>query len=311
MRVLITGGTGLIGRSLTRELIGGGHEVVVLSRNPAGRKKVAPEVDMVEWDARTPEGWSGELEETDAVVNLAGENIAGSGLIPDRWTEEKKERILNSRLDAGNAVKEAFKAVDHEPEVLVQSSAVGYYGATGDRIVTEGSEPGEGFLAETAVQWEEVTEPLEGMGVRRVVIRTGLVLDTEGGAFPRLLLPFKYFVGGPLGDGQQYYSWIHVRDEVRAIRSLLENEEASGPFNLTAPEPVTNESFAKELGRVTGRPSAFRVPGFLIRILFGEAATLVLDGQRAKPEGLVGQGFEFRYPNLSGALEDLLQDEAG
>ncbi|MBS3765959.1 NAD-dependent epimerase/dehydratase family protein, partial [Candidatus Bipolaricaulota bacterium] len=122
MRVLITGGTGLIGRSLTRELIGGGHEVVVLSRNPAGRKKVAPEVDMVEWDARTPEGWSGELEETDAVVNLAGENIAGSGLIPDRWTEEKKERILNSRLDAGNAVKEAFKAVDHEPEVLVQSS---------------------------------------------------------------------------------------------------------------------------------------------------------------------------------------------
>ncbi|MBS3765817.1 TIGR01777 family oxidoreductase, partial [Candidatus Bipolaricaulota bacterium] len=280
-------------------------------RNPAGRKKVAPEVDMVEWDARTPGGWSGELEEADAVVNLAGENIAGSGLVPDRWTEEKKERILNSRLDAGNAVKKAFKAVDHEPEVLVQSSAVGYYGATGDRIVTEGSEPGEDFLAETAVQWEEVTEPLEGMGVRRVVIRTGLVLDTEGGAFPRLLLPFKYFVGGPLGDGQQYYSWIHIQDEARAIRFLLENEAASGPFNLTAPEPVTNESFAKELGRVTGRPSVFKVPGFLIRALFGEAATLVLDGQRAKPEALIEQGFEFRHPNLSGALKELSRDDRG
>lgn len=311
MRVIITGGTGLIGRELTGELIDSGHEVVILSRNPARKEGVTPEVKMLEWDASTPEGWWGELEEADAVVNLAGENIAGSGLIPDRWTEEKKERILSSRLNTGRAVKEAFEAVDHEPEVLVQASAIGYYGPTGDRIVTEESEPGEGFLAETAIQWEEVTVPVEELGVRRVVIRTGLVLSTEGGAFPRLLLPFKFLVGGPLGSGDQYYSWIHIRDEVRAIRFLLENEGVSGSFNLTAPEPVTNESFADKLGQVTGRPSVLRVPGFLIRALFGEAATLVLDGQRAKPEALVQQGFKFRYPNLSGALEDLLRDEAG
>lgn len=307
MRVIITGGTGLIGRELSKELLDAGHEVIVLSRHPEAREKVSPEIRMVKWDARSSRGWSDQLEEADGLVNLAGENIAGAGLIPDRWTESKKEKILRSRLNAGKAVKEAIENVDEKPEVLVQASAVGYYGPTGDRVVTEGSEPGDGYLARTAREWEEVTASVEAAGIRRAVIRTGLVLSIEGGAFPRLTLPFKFMVGGPLGDGQQYYPWIHIRDEARAIRFLLENEGLSGPFNLTAPEPTRNRDFAVELGEVMGRPSYFRVPAGLIRLLFGEAATLVLDGQRAKPEALMEAGFEFRYPELNSALRALLR----
>ncbi len=309
MRVIITGGTGLIGRELSKELLDAGHGVIVLSRNPDAREKVSPELEMVEWDARSPSGWSDRLEEADGIVNLAGENIAGSGLIPDRWTRSKKDRILGSRLDAGRAVKEAIENVDEGPEVLVQASAVGYYGPRGNKVVTEGSKAGDGYLARTAEEWEKVTAPVEKSGVRRAVIRTGLVLSTEGGAFPRLTLPFKLMVGGPLGDGRQYYPWIHIRDEARAIRFLLENEGVSGPFNLTAPEPKTNREFAEKLSKVMGRPSYFRVPAGLIRLLFGEAATLVLDGQRAEPKALSEAGFEFRYPELNHALEDLFRDD--
>ncbi len=309
MRVIITGGTGLIGRELSKELLDAGHEVIVLSRHPEARKKVSPEIRMLKWDARSSRGWSDQLEGADGLVNLAGENIAGSGLIPDRWTESKKEKILRSRLNAGKAVKEAIESVDEKPEVLVQASAVGYYGPTGDRLVTESSEPGDGYLARTARKWEEVTAPVEATETRRAVIRTGLVLSTDDGAFPRLTLPFKFMIGGPLGDGRQYYPWIHIRDEARAIRFLLENEGLSGPFNLTAPEPERNRDFAAELGEVMGRPSYFRVPGALIRLLFGEAATLVLDGQRAVPEALTEAGFEFRYPELNSALRDLLKND--
>ncbi|MFW6071136.1 MAG: TIGR01777 family oxidoreductase [Candidatus Bipolaricaulota bacterium] len=309
MRVLVTGGTGLIGRELTGELIDNGHEVVILSRSPEGKGNVSPGVEVEGWDARTPDGWLGELEKADAVVNLAGESLAGSGLVPDRWTKGKRERILKSRLDAGGAVRKAVEAVEDRPEVLVQASAIGYYGSPGDRVVKEDSEPGEGFLPDTAVRWEAVTEPVEEMGVRRVLIRTGLVLSTEGGALPRIVLPFRFFLGGPLGSGKQYYSWIHIRDEARAIRFLIEDDGATGPFNLVSPEPVTNENFAEELGRIAGRPSFSRVPGFVLRGLLGEAATLVLDGQRVKPEALLDRGFEFRYPELSRALEDLLGEE--
>ncbi len=304
MRVIITGGTGLIGRELVRNLQSHGHGAVVLSRHPEGRE-VPGNVDMVKWDAESPEGWVDEVEKSDAIVNLAGENIAGSGLLPDRWTERKKRRILNSRLKAGKAVTEAVKAADNRPEVVVQASAVGYYGTSEDKVFTEDSPPGEDFLADVAVEWEGVTAPVEELGIRRLVIRTGIVLSSKGGVLPRLTLPHRFFLGGPLGSGRQWYSWIHIEDEVRAIRFLLESEEVSGAVNLTAPNPRRNAEFAEELGSLLDRPSSFRVPTFLIRAIFGEASTLVVDGQRVRPARLEELGFEFNFAELDRALSDL------
>ncbi|MEF8799376.1 MAG: TIGR01777 family oxidoreductase [Candidatus Bipolaricaulota bacterium] len=307
MQVIITGGTGLIGKELVKELTANGHRAVVLSRNPDG-KEVPRNAKLVKWDAETADGWREWVEESTAIVNLAGENIAGKGLIPDRWTPSKKSRILNSRLKAGEAVNQAIESADNRPGILIQASAIGYYG-TGESEVTESSPPGGDFLAETARKWEGVTRAVEGMGVRRAVIRTGIVLSSKGGVLPRLQLPYKLFLGGPLGAGKQWYSWIHIIDEVRAIRFLLENEKAEGPFNLTAPNPKRNNEFGKELGKLMGRPSHLRVPGFLIRVLMGEASKLVLEGQKVRPTKLEELGFEFDYPALDEALEDLLDQD--
>ena len=304
MKVIITGGTGLIGRMLIKELTGRGDEAVVLTRNPK-KRDVSGNAQLVKWDAETADGWVEWVNKSDAIVNLTGENIAGAGLIPDRWTESKKDKILHSRLKAGRAVNEAIKSAEDKPRVLVQASAIGYYG-TGEEDLTEDSPPGEGFLAETAQKWEAVTEPVENLGVRRVVIRTGIVLSSEGGVLPRLQLPYRFFLGGPLGGGRQWHSWIHVADEVKAIRFLIETEEARGPFNLTAPNPKRNEEFGKELGQVMGRPSYLRVPGFFFRLMLGDAAELVLEGQRVRPEKLEDMGFEFDYPVLDEALDSLI-----
>ncbi|MFW6006188.1 MAG: TIGR01777 family oxidoreductase [Candidatus Bipolaricaulota bacterium] len=304
MQVIVTGGTGLIGKQLVKELLANGHRVVVLSRSPES-KQVLCDAELVQWDAESAEGWRNLVEESEAVVNLAGENIAGKGLIPDRWTPSKKSRILNSRLKAGEAINEAIESADDKPRVLIQASAIGYYG-TGEEEVTEADPPGGDFLGETARKWEGVTRPVEKMGVRRAVIRTGIVLSSKGGAFPRLQLPYKLFLGGPLGTGRQWYSWIHLADEVRAIRFLLETEKAEGPFNLAAPDPKRNDEFGKELGKAMGRPSYLRVPGFPFRVLLGEASKLVLEGQKVRPARLEELGFEFEYPILDQALEDLL-----
>ena len=306
MRVIITGGTGLIGRALVGELIDHGHEPVVLSRNPAKTREIPGEVDLVEWDARSVNGWVEEVNRSEAIVNLAGENIAGAGFLPERWTEDKKSRILNSRLRVGRAVNKAVAEAEDRPSVVVQSSAVGYYGTDEEKEFTESSPPGVGWLAEVAKQWEKVTEPVEELGIRRVVIRTGIVLSGAGGVLPRLLLPYQLFLGGPIGNGGQWYSWIHIRDEVRAIRFLLENEAARGPFNLTAPNPSRNREFGDRLGRVLGRPSALRVPGLLVRLALGEASSMVLEGQKVLPVGLEDLGFEYSFPALPGALEDLV-----
>ncbi len=304
MQVIVTGGTGLIGKELIKELSAHGHNVVVLTRSPENRH-VPGDAELVGWDAESSAGWGEWVEESEAIVNLAGENIAGKGLFPDRWTPGKKSRILNSRLKAGEAVREAVESAEDKPRVLIQASAIGYYG-TGEEEVTENASPGGDFLGEAAREWEGITRPLEEMGVRRAVIRTGIVLSSKGGVLPRLRLPYKFFLGGPLGTGKQWYSWIHIVEEVRAIRFLLEDEEAEGPFNLTAPNPKRNEEFGKELGKVMGRPSYLRVPELVFRSLLGDAAKLVLEGQKVKPERLEELGFQFKYPTLDKALEDLL-----
>lgn len=302
MRVLITGGTGFIGQALARSLLADGYEVIALSRRPERAQGLPPGMRVVPWDARTAEGWGPLVEGAAAIVNLAGESIAGGP-----WTAERKRRIRDSRVNAGRAVVAAVQAAAQKPGVVIQASAVGYYGPHGDEEVTEDTSPGDDFLAHVAVDWEASTVPVEALGVRRVIIRTGLPLSREGGVFPFFLLPFRFFVGGPLGSGRQWLPWIHIADEIGAIRFLMENEQAHGPFNLSAPNPVTNAEFSRTLGRVMRRPSLMRVPAFALRLALGELSTLMLSGQRQIPRRLLDMGYRFRFPELEAALRDLLR----
>jgi uncharacterized protein (TIGR01777 family) len=309
MRILITGGTGLIGRPLVNALTRDGHEVIVLTRDPKRAAAVLPAGARAHpWDARTATGWGHLADGADAIINLAGESIAGTGKIPSRWTAERRKRIHESRVYAGLAVVDAVEAAAVKPKVLIQASAVGYYGQRSDDVIlTEEAPPGQDFLGETCVAWEASTAPVEELGVRRVIIRTGLVLAVEGGPLPLLILQHRLFAGGRLGSGRQYWPWIHLHDEIAAIGFLLTNEKASGPFNLTAPNPVTAAEFSRVLGRVMNRPSLLPAPAFALRLVLGEIATLVLDGQRAVPKKLLDLGFKFRFAELFYALRDLVK----
>ncbi len=305
-KVIITGGSGSIGRKLTQHLVKQGYEVVILSRNPAKVSGLPSGARAVKWDAKTGEGWFIEAEGAAAIVNLAGENLAGEGFFPSRWTEPRRKAILQSRLDAGQAVVDAVRRTIQKPGVVIQSSAVGYYGPQGDNVVVESNPPASDFLARVCVDWEKASAGVEALGVRYAVIRTGIYLTPDSGALARLLLPYKLFAGGPFGSGQQWYAWIHPEDMVGAIQFLIENDSASGAFNLTAPNPLKNKDFGKTLGKVMGRPSFMPVPGFALKLMFGEVTTVVLDGQRVVPQRLVEMGYTFKFPELESALRDLL-----
>ena len=307
MKIVVSGGTGLIGKMFTQDLAGDGHDVVVLSRSPKKYGDMFGEnVRLVYWDGRSAGEWVSHIDGADAVVNLAGESISGSGFLPDRWSTEKKQRILESRLTAGEALTKAVEAADSKPDVLLQASAVGYYGSTGDALITESSPAGDDFLALVTVDWEASTEAVEALGVRRAIARIGLVLSTEDGALPRLLLPSRLFAGGWFGSGKQWWPWVHIKDTIRALRFLIENDAANGPYNITAPNPVTNRDFGKALGQALGRPSAIPVPGFALRTALGEVASTVLEGQRAVPQRLQELDFTFRFEELDTALNDLI-----
>lgn len=314
MRIIITGGTGLIGRALSANLVADGHEVIVLTRSterarsPERAAQLPAGVRVEPWDARTAASWGHLADGAAAIVNLAGASVAGEGFFPSRWTEEQRRLIRDSRLNSSRAVVEAVAQAGQKPRVVIQASGVGYYGYHRDEILTEEAGPGDDWAARfTAEEWEPSTAAVEGMGVRRVVVRTGVVLDTEEGALPRLLLPFRLFVGGPMGSGKQWTSWIHLQDEAQALSFLIDTEEAQGPFNLTAPHPVRNLELARLIGRTMGRPALIPVPGFALRLAFGEVAEVVLKGQRAVPQRLLDLGFEFRYPKAEPALQDLLR----
>ena len=301
MRAIIAGGTGFIGRELVRELREHGWEILILSRNPGKVASVFENGGVIgmPWDNG---GWTDVIGPDTAVVNLAGENIAAG-----RWTAKRKRRILESRLKAGERINQAVEQANAAPGVLIQASAVGYYGPRGSTPVNEYTEPGTGFLADVARQWEASTAGLEQKGTRRCVIRTGMVLG-HGGALPKMLPSFRRYLGGHPGTGLQGVSWIHLRDEVRAIRFLMENPDASGPYNLCAPVPVNFRKFAHILGTVLNKPYKTPVPAFALRLLFGEMADeLLLSGQFVLPERLTQAGFEFEFPELEDSLRDVLR----
>lgn len=299
MRVIISGGSGLIGRELTKSLVVDNHEVLIISRYPKAVKNLPSGVKAIGWDEVT---LAENLEGADAIVNLAGASIAGESPLKMRWTTKRKIQILESRLNAGKNISEALKSTNKKPKVLIQSSAVGFYGPMADELVDENTPNGNDFLAKVCREWEDSTKSVESLGIRRVVIRTGLVFSERGGILPLLKLPFSLFIGGPLGNGKQYLSWIHMDDVVNGIRFLMDNEGAQGIFNFSSPNPINNKDFSIMLGKAMKRPSLLPVPSFVMKLALGEAATLALDGQRVMPKRLLEAGYNFKYKTLEDAL---------
>ena len=301
MRVVITGATGFIGRALCKALHKD-YEVIALSRDAnRAAKSVGGRAKIIEWDGRTTGSWYKQANGAFAIINLAGENVASG-----RWNESKKAGILHSRLDSSRAVLEVIKQADKKPTVVILASAIGYYGSRKNEKLDETSTLGKGFLANLCRRIESYAEEIEGLGVRCVVIRTGVVLGRDGGAFAKLVKPFRFYLGGHIGSGRQWFSWIHLDDEVAAIKFLLENENLKGVFNLTAPEPVTMKKFCKILGKVLHRPALLNVPGFAARLAFGEMADeMLLSGQKVLPKRLLNTGFDFQYTTVEQALNDI------
>lgn len=299
MKWLVSGGTGLIGTALIKHLLQNGHAVTVLTRRPSADRRDG--VKEIYWDGRTAAGWQAWVEWADVLVHLAGENI-GAG----RWSAARKAAFLRSRVESGAAVVDAIRAAAHRPNVLVQASAVGYYGDCGARDVTEDTPPGTDFLSRLAVEWEDATRPVEALGVRRVIVRTGVVLAPGAEVLAKLQLPFRLWVGGPLGSGNQAIPWIHIADTVGAICFLVENETARGAYNLASLHPLTNAEFGKVLAQVLRRPYWLPVPAFALRLALGEMSQLVLEGQRALPGRLQAAGYRFIFTTAREALQDLL-----
>lgn len=310
MRIIITGGSGLLGRALTERLTAGGYEVIVLSRSPEKVTGLPTNARAVAWDGRTADGWAGLADGAEAIVNLAGASIGGEHFLPSRWTPARKKLLRESRTDAGAAVVEAVARAAQKPRVVLQSSAIGYYGIHGDEKLDENDPPGDDFLASVCVDWEACTAPVEAMGVRRVITRTGLVLTTKGGALTRVILPYRLFAGGRMGSGRQWWSWIHLEDQLSATLFLLENSQASGIFNLTSPQPVTNNEFGKTLGKVLHRPHLIPLPNIALRALVGEVAMVVMEGQRVLPVRLAELGYRFRCARLEPALIDIVRGQS-
>jgi uncharacterized protein len=299
MKIAITGGTGFVGKKLTTFFQQKGDDIFVLTRNPSNKPK-QERVTYVEWltENSKPEK---ALEGVDVIVNLAGESIN------NRWTDETKQRILESRITATKEVMRIIENLQKKPKALINASAVGYYGISQTETFTEKTkQPGHDFLAQVVKRWEEEAWKAENFGVRTVFTRFGIILDQAEGALPNILLPYKLFIGGKLGSGEQWFSWVHIEDVVRMISFAIENPEIEGPLNVTAPHPKKMKEFGKELAAVLHRPHWLSTPEFALKIVLGEMSTLVLDGQYVLPEKALHHHYPFKYKNLHPALESLL-----
>lgn len=301
MRIVLAGASGFLGRALVRTLAADGHELILLTRRPKGG---AGGLREVAWQPDgTARAWADVVDGAGAVVNLAGESIAEG-----RWTANRKAALIESRLLSTRSLVAAIDGAKARPPLLLSSSAVGYYGPHEDEVVTEAEGPGDDFLARLAAEWEHAAQAAESGGTRVVLVRTGLVLAGDGGALKAMLTPFRFGVGGPLGSGAQYWSWIHRTDWVALMRFLLAHPTLQGPINATAPTPVTNEEFSRTLARVLRRPCLFRVPAFALRLAMGEMAdALLLTGQRVVPARAQEIGFRFEYETLEPALRAILR----
>jgi uncharacterized protein (TIGR01777 family) len=298
MKIVLAGGTGFLGLPLVETLVAAHHEVGVLSRHH--QVDLAAGARILNWDGANSGAWAEEVDGADAVINLAGEPIAAH-----RWSPEQRQKILMSRIDATRALVSAIRAAKKRPGVLVNGSAVGYYGDVPEGDVSEDHPRGTGFLADTCEFWEREALLAQDLGVRVALMRTGIVLGEKGGAIPRMVLPFRLFVGGPLGSGMQWFPWIHRDDVVGAILHVLQRSDVAGAVNATGPEPVTMRQFCLVLGNVLRRPSWIRIPPPVLRLIMGEMSDVVLTGQRAIPFKLLESGYKFRYSNVLEALEAL------
>ena len=297
MRILVTGSSGLVGSTLVPLLTGQGHQVVRMVRRPS-----SPGEDVAVWDPAAGRLETSSLEQTDAVVHFAGENIGAA-----RWTDERKERMRSSRVRGTRLLSESLAKLVVPPRVLVSASALGFYGSRGDEVLTEESSAGNDFLSRVCQEWESATEPARQRGIRVVNLRIGMVLSGKGGALPAMLPVFKAGVGGKLGHGRQFVSWIAIDDLMGAISHSIATESLSGPVNTVSPNPVRNLEMTKALGKVLRRPTLFSVPAFAVRLMLGEMAdSLLLASQRAQPRRLLAAGFAFQFPDFETALRHVL-----
>ena len=303
MNIVVTGGTGFIGRALCAALSDSGHRVVILTRNAeAAFRVLGTTMTAIEWNGRDQGPWEESLEGADAVINLAGAPIADA-----RWTDMRKQLITDSRVLTTRLLVRALSRCSSRPITFISASGIGYYGASDDRRLDEGAARGQGFLADLCLAWEAEALRAAEFGARVVTLRTGMVLEQDGGALPKMLFPFRLFAGGPIMPGSQWVSWIHRRDHIGLIQWALSTTTVSGPINAVAPEPVTMHTFCETLGRVLHRPSWLPVPGIALNILLGELGTLMTTGQRVIPAKAMAGGYAFHYPTLEPALRAVLK----
>ena len=305
MHIVVTGGTGFVGRALCKSLFQEGHRVTILTRNAREASHLLGAiVTAVEWNGRERGVWEDCLEDVDAVVNLAGASIAEA-----RWTDKRKRLLIDSRVLTTRLLVEAMSRRSLPPQTLISASGIGYYGASDDRVLDEDAAPGRGFLADLCLAWEAEARRAAEFGTRVVSLRTGMVLEKDGGALPKMLLPFRIFAGGPVLPGTQWVSWIHRRDHIGLIQWALTTPGVSGPLNAVAPAAVTMHMFCEVLGRVLHRPSWLPVPGWVLQAALGEMATLLTTGQRVTSMKTLSGGYAFHYPTLEPALRAIVRSE--
>lgn len=301
MNIVIAGGTGFIGRALCASLLQGGHQVTVLTRRRETLQGATANPRVIEWDGQREGAWESCLDGADAVINLAGAPIAES-----RWTEARKRELVDSRILSTRALVRAMAKQASRPSILINASGIGYYGASDDRVLDEQSPAGQGFLADLCLQWEAEAQRASQFGSRVVLLRTGMVLERDGGALPRMVFPFKLFMGGPILPGNQWVSWIHRQDHIGLIRWALETPHVTGPLNAVAPEPETMSRFCSILGLVLHRPSWLPVPRMALRFALGELESLLTTGQRVLPSKALAGGYVFQFPTLESALRAII-----
>lgn len=300
MKILITGGTGFVGKQLSSRLIEEGYEVTILTRSLKREKGASSGISYLEGDPTKKGPWQESIRNHDVVINLAGASIFS------KWTEEHKKAIRESRVNTTRNIVEGISTSPERPFALFSTSAVGYYGFCGDEELTEESPPGNDFLARIAMEWEGEALKAKDKGARVVITRFGIVLGEKGGVLGQMIPLFKKYLGGPIGSGKQWFSWIHIKDLAEAFVFLLSHPEISGPVNLCSPNPIRNKDLARALGKVLHRPSFMPAPGFMVKLILGEFGSVILEGQRVIPKKLLENGFVFRYPDIHQALQSII-----